>query len=85
MAAPRKLSPEDFAFGALLGEGAYARVFHARKRYPNNKLGATDYAIKVMDKRLIKRENKVRAPPRLRRVASSSASRLAHSPHRRSR
>ena len=46
--------PSDFYFGVCLGEGAYARVVHAKLK-KNNK----EYAIKIMEKRHIKKENKV--------------------------
>lgn len=46
--------PSDFYFGVCLGEGAYARVVHAKLK-KNNK----EYAVKIMEKRHIKKENKV--------------------------
>jgi hypothetical protein len=54
--APMKieLTPSDFFFGITLGEGAYARVVHAK-----SKKTGTEFAIKIMDKSHIKRENKV--------------------------
>lgn len=53
--APRiELKPSDFYFGATLGEGAFARVVHAKSK----RLG-TEFAIKIMEKAHIKRENKV--------------------------
>lgn len=56
-AVPQKieLQPSDFYFGAALGEGAYARVVHAK-----SKKQGTEFAIKIMDKAHIKRENKVK-------------------------
>ena len=100
-----KVGCEDFAYGVLLGEGAYARVrtyvyftrycrvarrakqtqctttphyiihpfsstpsippsslqvVHARKiDHLNGKMGKSDFAIKILDKRLIKKEKKV--------------------------
>ena len=57
---PRKLTPADFAYGILLGEGAYGRVVHARRSYPNGKLGNTDFAVKMIEKRVVSREKKVR-------------------------
>jgi hypothetical protein len=56
---PAKLTPSSFAYGCLLGEGAYGRVIHARL-HSNGKLGSTDYAIKMIEKRVVQRENKVR-------------------------
>jgi hypothetical protein len=58
-AVPQKieLQPSDFYFGAALGEGAYARVVHAK-----SKKQGTEFAIKIMDKAHIKRENKVCLP-----------------------
>lgn len=47
--------PSDFYFGVCLGEGAYARVVHAKLK-KNNK----EYAVKIMEKRHIKKENKVK-------------------------
>jgi hypothetical protein len=46
--------PSDFFFGVCLGEGAYARVVHAKLK-KNDK----EYAVKIMEKRHIKKENKV--------------------------
>lgn len=50
----KKMQPADFMFGRTLGEGAYARVVHAQL-----KASGTHYAVKIMEKRHIKRENKV--------------------------
>lgn len=53
---PNKLTTADFLFGVTLGEGAYARVVFAKlKEYPD-----TDFAIKIMEKNHIKKENKVK-------------------------
>ena len=52
-----ELSPGDFYFGSTLGEGAYARVVHARKK--NNPKEFNDFAVKIMEKEHIKKENKV--------------------------
>ena len=49
-----ELHPSDFYFGNCLGEGAYARVVHARSKKTNEQ-----FAIKIMEKVHIKRENKV--------------------------
>ncbi|TMW60268.1 hypothetical protein Poli38472_000310 [Pythium oligandrum] len=48
-------SPADFMFGGTLGEGAYARVVHARMK----RTGA-EYAVKIMEKRFIMKEKKVK-------------------------
>ena len=55
-----KLTPSSFAYGCLLGEGAYGRVIHARLLLPNGKLGPSEYAVKMIEKRVIQREKKVR-------------------------
>lgn len=49
-----ELQPADFLFGRTLGEGAFARVVHARSK----RTGA-EFAIKIMEKMHIKKENKV--------------------------
>mmetsp|Transcript_11377 Transcript_11377/g.17111 ORF Transcript_11377/g.17111 Transcript_11377/m.17111 type:complete len:573 (-) Transcript_11377:211-1929(-) len=55
----RKLISEpktsDFYFGAILGEGAFARVVHAK-----SKATSAEFAIKIMEKSHIQRENKVK-------------------------
>lgn len=53
----KEISPADFYFGVTLGEGAYARVVHARMKRGN----MPDFAIKIMEKDHIKKENKVNA------------------------
>ncbi|CAM9351095.1 unnamed protein product, partial [Ectocarpus fasciculatus] len=52
---PTKLKPADFMFGKCLGEGAYARVVHAKFKKNNH-----EFAIKIMEKRHIKKENKIK-------------------------
>ncbi|KAK7238636.1 3-phosphoinositide-dependent protein kinase [Aureococcus anophagefferens] len=47
--------PADYAFGDILGEGAFATVLHARRRSDG-----TDFAVKVMIKSYIEREGKTR-------------------------
>mmetsp|Transcript_30615 Transcript_30615/g.57059 ORF Transcript_30615/g.57059 Transcript_30615/m.57059 type:complete len:922 (+) Transcript_30615:69-2834(+) len=47
--------PSDFLFGKCLGEGAYARVVHAKLKKNDNQ-----FAIKIMEKMHIKKENKVK-------------------------
>lgn len=49
-----ELTPADFYFGSTLGEGAYARVVHAK-----SKKTSTQFAVKIMEKVHIKKENKV--------------------------
>lgn len=51
-----ELQPSDFYFGGTLGEGAFARVVHAK-----SKKNSTEFAVKIMEKMHIKRENKVRS------------------------
>jgi len=53
-----ELGPGDFFFGSTLGEGAYARVVHARMKC-TPKDGNIDFAIKIMEKGHIRKENKV--------------------------
>jgi hypothetical protein len=49
-----KLGSSDFYFGKCLGEGAYARVVHGKMKRNDH-----EFAIKVMEKSFIKKENKV--------------------------
>ena len=49
-----ELHPSDFFFGITLGEGAYARVVHAKSKKTNEY-----FAVKIMEKMHIKKENKV--------------------------
>lgn len=53
---PNKLSCADFYFGQTLGEGAFARVVHAKMKCHSD----SEFAIKIMDKNHIKKENKVK-------------------------
>ena len=50
-----QLSSADFFFGRTLGEGAFARVVHAK-----SKATSAEFAIKIMEKAHIKKENKVK-------------------------
>ncbi|GAB9476255.1 Agc/pdk1 protein kinase [Globisporangium polare] len=59
----------DFLFGSVLGQGSYAKVFHARMK--KNKM---DFAVKVMDQSFIRKENKAAFVLTERKVMS----RLAH-------
>jgi serine/threonine protein kinase len=54
MSKRNELNPSDFFFGACLGEGAYARVVHAKLKSNNN-----EFAVKIMEKKHIAKENKV--------------------------
>lgn len=48
------IKTSDFYFGITLGEGSYARVVHAK-----HKRTSEEFAIKIMEKIHIKKENKV--------------------------
>ena len=50
-----QISIADFLIGKTLGEGAFARVVHARSKTSNK-----DFAIKIMSKAHIKKENTVK-------------------------
>ncbi|GMH90243.1 hypothetical protein TL16_g11707 [Triparma laevis f. inornata] len=70
-----KLSPSDFLFGRTLGEGAFARVVHAR--YKSSPAGKPrDYAVKIMEKRHIKKEDKVKYVMMEKKLLSSFESEL---------
>ncbi|CAK4724559.1 unnamed protein product [Aphanomyces euteiches] len=58
-------SPADFWFGTTLGEGAYARVVHARL-----KATSEEFAVKIMEKRFISKEKKVKFVMMERKVFS---------------
>jgi 3-phosphoinositide dependent protein kinase-1 len=53
----RKSTPKenDFLFGTMLGEGAYAQVAHVRLKNADD-----EFAMKIMNKRFISKENKVK-------------------------
>uniref|UniRef100_M4BL27 non-specific serine/threonine protein kinase n=1 Tax=Hyaloperonospora arabidopsidis (strain Emoy2) TaxID=559515 RepID=M4BL27_HYAAE len=59
----------DFFFGTVLGQGSYAKVFHAQM-----KTSRADFAVKVMDQSFIRKENKTSFVLTERKVMS----RLAH-------
>uniref|UniRef100_K3WA35 non-specific serine/threonine protein kinase n=1 Tax=Globisporangium ultimum (strain ATCC 200006 / CBS 805.95 / DAOM BR144) TaxID=431595 RepID=K3WA35_GLOUD len=61
----KKPSPADFMFGTTLGEGAYARVVHARMKDTG-----VEYAVKIMEKRFIRKEKKVKFVMMERKVFS---------------
>ncbi|EQC40693.1 AGC/PDK1 protein kinase [Saprolegnia diclina VS20] len=48
------MSPGDFMFGMVLGQGSFAKVYHAQF-----KRTSANFAIKVMDQEFIKRHKKV--------------------------
>ncbi|KAM4623524.1 3-phosphoinositide-dependent protein kinase 1 isoform 2-T2 [Polymixia lowei] len=50
---PRKKRPEDFKFGKILGEGSFSTVVLAREQSTGK-----EYAIKILEKRHIMKENK---------------------------
>ncbi|XP_048846947.1 3-phosphoinositide-dependent protein kinase 1-like isoform X1 [Brienomyrus brachyistius] len=62
---PRKKRPEDFRFGKILGEGSFSTVVLAREQ-----LTGKDYAIKILEKRHIMKENKAQYVKRERDVMS---------------
>ena len=49
-----RVGPGSFLFGQQLGEGAYGRVVHAKRKDTQEQ-----FAVKVMEKNFIKREKKV--------------------------
>ena len=53
----RKIDASNFLFGDVLGDGAFAKVVHARSRTAGP--SDPDFAIKIMEKIHIKKENKV--------------------------
>uniref|UniRef100_A0A8C5RWK2 3-phosphoinositide-dependent protein kinase 1 n=1 Tax=Laticauda laticaudata TaxID=8630 RepID=A0A8C5RWK2_LATLA len=62
---PRKKRPEDFKFGKILGEGSFSTVVLARELSTSR-----EYAIKILEKRHIIKENKVPYVTRERDVMS---------------
>uniref|UniRef100_A0A7M4EWD6 3-phosphoinositide-dependent protein kinase 1 n=1 Tax=Crocodylus porosus TaxID=8502 RepID=A0A7M4EWD6_CROPO len=62
---PRKKRPEDFRFGKILGEGSFSTVVLARELATSR-----EYAIKILEKRHIIKENKVPYVTRERDVMS---------------
>ncbi|KAM6423611.1 3-phosphoinositide-dependent protein kinase 1 isoform 2-T2 [Liasis olivaceus] len=62
---PRKKRPEDFKFGKILGEGSFSTVVLARELTTSR-----EYAIKILEKRHIIKENKVPYVTRERDVMS---------------
>ncbi|XP_061455149.1 3-phosphoinositide-dependent protein kinase 1 isoform X1 [Rhineura floridana] len=62
---PRKKRPEDFKFGKILGEGSFSTVVLARELTTSR-----EYAIKILEKRHIIKENKVPYVTRERDIMS---------------
>uniref|UniRef100_A0A8C9S4F2 3-phosphoinositide-dependent protein kinase 1 n=1 Tax=Scleropages formosus TaxID=113540 RepID=A0A8C9S4F2_SCLFO len=62
---PRKKKPEDFRFGKILGEGSFSTVVLAREHSTGK-----EYAIKILEKRHIMKENKAQYVKRERDVMS---------------
>uniref|UniRef100_H3A0R9 3-phosphoinositide-dependent protein kinase 1 n=1 Tax=Latimeria chalumnae TaxID=7897 RepID=H3A0R9_LATCH len=62
---PRKKRPEDFKFGKILGEGSFSTVVLAREL-----ASGKEYAIKILEKRHIIKENKVPCVTREKDVMS---------------
>ncbi|XP_041085965.1 3-phosphoinositide-dependent protein kinase 1 isoform X1 [Polyodon spathula] len=62
---PRKKRPEDFRFGKILGEGSFSTVVLAREQSTGK-----EYAIKILEKRHIMKENKAQYVKRERDVMS---------------
>ena len=50
----KKPAAADFLFGTLLGEGAYARVVHAK-----DKATGRPFAVKILERKFIEKENKM--------------------------
>ncbi|MGH0140514.1 UNVERIFIED_CONTAM: hypothetical protein FKN15_037248 [Acipenser sinensis] len=65
LAQPRKKRPEDFRFGKILGEGSFSTVVLAREQSTGK-----EYAIKILEKRHIMKENKAQYVKRERDVMS---------------
>uniref|UniRef100_A0AAX7TFI1 3-phosphoinositide-dependent protein kinase 1 n=1 Tax=Astatotilapia calliptera TaxID=8154 RepID=A0AAX7TFI1_ASTCA len=63
---PRKKRPEDFKFGKILGEGSFSTVVLAREQATGK-----EYAIKILEKRHIVKENKTQYVKRERDLMSS--------------
>ncbi|KAI4903361.1 hypothetical protein NFI96_010767 [Prochilodus magdalenae] len=62
----RKKRPEDFKFGKILGEGSFSTVVLAKELSTGK-----EYAIKILEKMHIKRENKTHYVKRERDIMSS--------------
>ncbi|XP_014872385.1 putative 3-phosphoinositide-dependent protein kinase 2 isoform X2 [Poecilia latipinna] len=66
MPQPRKKKPEDFKFGKILGEGSFSTVVLAKELATGK-----EYAIKILEKRHIMKENKVQYVKRERDLMSN--------------
>jgi hypothetical protein len=55
-ASPQKISRASFEFIERIGKGSYGRVVRARKNDWENQ----EYAIKIIEKKLLKLENKTK-------------------------
>ena len=53
----KKISAADFDYGSILGAGSFGNVFHVRLHGSNQ-----EYAMKIMQKSFIRKEQKVRVP-----------------------
>ncbi|TRY94865.1 hypothetical protein DNTS_026283, partial [Danionella cerebrum] len=62
---PRKKRPEDFRFGKILGEGSFSTVVLAKEHSTRK-----EYAIKILEKRHIMKENKAQYVKRERDIMS---------------
>ncbi|XP_069762418.1 3-phosphoinositide-dependent protein kinase 1a isoform X2 [Narcine bancroftii] len=62
---PRKKRPEDFKFGKILGEGSFSTVVLAREQTTGK-----EFAVKILEKRHIIKENKVPYVTRERDIMS---------------
>ncbi|XP_026056457.1 3-phosphoinositide-dependent protein kinase 1-like [Carassius auratus] len=62
---PRKKRPEDFRFGKILGEGSFSTVVLAKEHSTGK-----EYAIKILEKRHIMKENKAQYVKRERDIMS---------------
>lgn len=67
-AKAHQIQPSDFFFGTTLGEGAFARVVHAK-----SKTSDAEFAIKIMDKSHIRKENKVKYVLKERKILTMVA------------
>ena len=63
----RESSPANYAFGRVLGEGAFAHCVLAKQRSTK-----TTVAVKIMLKRHVEREGKVRAVHAERSIGKSA-------------
>ncbi|KAM9774034.1 3-phosphoinositide-dependent protein kinase 1 isoform 2-T2 [Syngnathus typhle] len=63
---PRKKKPEDFKFGKILGEGSFSTVVLAREQVTGK-----EYAIKILEKRHIMKQNKAQYVKRERDLMSN--------------